>query len=314
MGKIFVCGEALIDFVPESEGSKAYVPFPGGSPFNAAKAAAQAGADVAFLGGISTDLFGDQMVADLQAHDVDTSLTPRSDDPSTLAFVDFATGDPRYAFFNIGTTTANMAPDAEALTPEAGDILDVGSISLIDLPGADNITRFAVEMSSRMMLAFDPNARPSMIHDRAAWDARMEALMAASSILKISAEDMDYMEPGVTAADFAAARLAEGCAMVVVTDGGTGATAFTGAETVQAVTPTVEVEDTVGAGDTFMGNMLAWLTRNDVASKADLAALTSGQLGEMLAVAMTAAAINCTRKGCNPPKLQETTDWMQARA
>lgn len=308
MPRIYVCGEALIDFVPvTSDSGSAYLPKPGGSPFNAAKAAALAGADVSFLGGLSTDLFGDQMVAELTAHGVDATLAPRSADPTTLAFVDFATGDPRYAFFNNGTATAKMAPDANALRPEPGDILDIGSVSLIDLPGADNITGFAQALSDRMMLAIDPNARPSMIEDRLVWDARMATLFDAAAIIKISSEDLEYIHPGLAHDAFAQIRIDAGTALVMVTDGANGARAWTRSGSSHVPTPQVTLADTVGAGDTFMGNALAWIQRKGVNGPADLAALGPEALTELLQIATMAAAINCTRIGCMPPKLSDVT-------
>jgi len=57
------------------------------------------------------------------------------------------------------------------------------------------------------------------------------------------------------------------------------------------------VADTVGAGDTFWGNTLAdWAMQ-----PADAAA----RVANTLALSMKAAAINCTRQGCQPPTLAE---------
>lgn len=107
MGTVWFMGEALIDFVPTmSPAGDAFAPRAGGSPFNAAKAAAQAGAKSGFLGAISNDLFGERLIADLEAHGVETRRTPRTDDPCTLAFVELTGGVARYAFFNALSATA----------------------------------------------------------------------------------------------------------------------------------------------------------------------------------------------------------------
>lgn len=303
MPRLFVCGEALIDFVPApaANGEAAYVPKPGGSPFNAAKAAARAGADVSFVGAFSDDFFGDQLVADLESAGVDCALSGRKSDPTTLAFVDFATGGPRYAFFNNGSANANMAPDTAALSMGPGDILDVGSISLIDTPGADNITDFAVALGQQTMLSIDPNARPGMIVDRPGWDRRIERLFDVATIIKLSVDDLDYIAPQTTPDDFAISRIRTGAALVVVTDGEGGATAFTADTRTTAPAYEVPVADTVGAGDTLMGSMLAWIGRNSVATAAALGDLTEDQLAAMLRYATVAAGLNCRHAGCNPP-------------
>ena len=91
---IVSCGEALIDFVPLTgvAGEAGYRPLPGGSPFNVAIAAARLGQPAGFLSRVSTDFFGDQLVATLQANAVDTGLVVRGEESSTLAFVALAAG------------------------------------------------------------------------------------------------------------------------------------------------------------------------------------------------------------------------------
>jgi len=65
--------------------------------------------------------------------------------------------------------------------------------------------------------------------------------------------------------------------------------------------PRITVTDTVGAGDTFWGNTLAdWALqqRDDAARDASQAA---ARVAKTLEHAVKAAAINCTRQGCQPP-------------
>lgn len=93
---------------------------------------------------------------------------------------------------------------------------------------------------------------------------------------------------------------------MVVTGGGDGALAMTAQASARAKGRRVEVVDTVGAGDTFMGNLLAGLQRATLGRETDLDTLSETDLQEILQIANTAAAINCTRKGCQPPSLSET--------
>lgn len=312
MGRLFFCGEALIDFVPMTgaDGTPGYAPKPGGSVYNAAKAAARAGGDSRFLGPISTDFFGDTLAAHLVETGVDISGAPRSPLPSTLAFVDLADGDPRYAFFNAGSAVANTAPSPDAIAPRPDDILDIGSISLIDNPGADNIARFALGLAPHLMLAIDPNARPSMTHAQSGWHARIAGLLDAAAIVRLSEEDLAFLAPGTGAEDFARTLLDRGTGLVVLTRGGAGALAWTRAGRADVVAPRVAVRDTVGAGDTLMGAMLAHLSIRGVAGTGALAALDADALGAMLAFATTAAALNCASVGCNPPSRDEIETFL----
>ena len=54
-GEVWVCGEVLIDLIPDGTEPKAVV---GGGPANTAKALARVGVDTQFIDGISTDNYG----------------------------------------------------------------------------------------------------------------------------------------------------------------------------------------------------------------------------------------------------------------
>jgi len=307
MPKLHICGEALIDFVPfqGAEGQSGYAPKPGGSPYNAAKAAARAGADVSFLGAISTDFFGDQLKSHLEESGVYCDALPRCKHPTTLAFVDLTSGDPRYAFYNNETSTANMAPNPAMIDVGPGDILDVGSISLIDLPGADNITNFAVTMSDRMMVSIDPNARPGMIQDWPAWHRRIAQLLEIASIIKLSVEDLKIIAPHQTEEQFARNHLAKSAGLVIITDGSEGATGYTDAAVHNTKPPEIVLADTVGAGDTLMGSALAWILGQGLSDADAIRGLNEEGLATLLEFATNAAAINCQSVGCNPPTRSE---------
>ena len=98
---ILCCGEALIDFVPLPE-SETYKPLPGGSILNIAVGLARQEVPAGFFSGLSNDFFGDQLVAHLQNNQLDVSLCPRLDAPTTLAFVSLpqsGSHEPQYAFY-----------------------------------------------------------------------------------------------------------------------------------------------------------------------------------------------------------------------
>lgn len=303
--KLWLMGEALIDFIPiTSDLGPGFVPRTGGSPFNAAKAAAQAGSDVGFLGAISTDMFGELLLADLAQYGVDTAQAPVVSDPTTLAFVALTDGVAKYAFFNTATATALMAPAKTGFVPAAGDVLSVGSISLIDAPGADNIARYALDHAGpggAAMLAIDPNARPTMTPDVAAWRDRITTLTSVAGLVHVSDEDLELLAPGQSPEDYAKARLDEGVGLVVVTLGDRGVLGFSPAGRVQVSSPRVQVADTVGAGDTIMGSLLADLMTRGLTTKPALSQVGTDTLGQMLTYAAMAAAINCESDGCAPP-------------
>lgn len=314
MAKLWFMGEALIDFVPVAvDGASAYAPRCGGSPLNAAKAAALAGASTGFLGALSMDLFGEMLAADLEAHGVDTRAAPRLDAPTTLAFVDLQTGEPRYAFYNEGTATRRIAPDPAAFSPGPDDVVDFGSISLIDLPGADAIVAFAEAVAGRARIAIDPNARPGMTSDMEGWRRRIGRILAVADIVRLSDEDLAALSPGLAPPTFAEAQLSRGAGLVVVTHGARGAEAWSTGANVRVPGLVVPVVDTVGAGDTLMGTLLAGLAAGGYTEAGALDRLTEPQLRATVERAVAAAALNCTRLGCAPPTTSALAEFLERR-
>lgn len=297
--KVYVSGEALIDFVPaQSDLGPAFAPRCGGSNFNAAKAAAQQDADVEFIGALSTDLFGDRLAADLEASGVSLTHSPRVEHPSTLAFVEFHGSDARYAFFNERSTTQLMDHSGTRLDPAPGDLLHTGSFSLVSDPGGASIVDLARSMASSMTLSVDPNARPSMIPDKDAWRERINGLIDLAGIVKLSDEDLDLLNPGTGPEDMLTSLVERGVSVAMVTLGPKGA--MISSRTGRVVVPAVigDVVDTVGCGDTVMGTLLAALAGK---TRDEISAMGDDELERLATRAMVAAALNARASGCQPP-------------
>lgn len=303
MPKIIVCGEALIDFVPTktAENELAFLPKPGGSPFNTAKAAARAGASAYFSGAFGPEFFSDQLKDDLAAAGVHDDLYEDTEGLTTLAFVDLSSGSPQYAFHNEGTANRIHQPKLNGVKLDKGSIICIGAVALIEPPASDNIVSFAEDHSAEALIAFDPNVRANLVADRAAWDKTLQRALNTTDILKLSDEDLEYIDANITIEDFAAKMLDSGIPLVIVTRGSEGAHAFNANGDILIKAPKIELVDAVGAGDTLMGSMLTWISENVDGTKAGLSALKVDQMADMLRFATTAAAINCTFAGCNPP-------------
>ena len=111
---IVVGGECLIDMVErEGEEGQSFLALPGGSPFNVALAAGRLGLPVSFLSRQSTDEFGRRLTAALVASEVDLSLCPTTDQPSTLAIagLDPERKGARYLFYTEGTAGVSLSED-----------------------------------------------------------------------------------------------------------------------------------------------------------------------------------------------------------
>ena len=89
---------------------------------------------------------------------------------------------------------------------------------------------------------------------------------------------------------------------VVLTGGGDGATLLrTGHAPLSMPAPAVALVDTIGAGDTFGAALSVALLEWGVQQAVQLHALPEMAWREVLRFACTAAALNCTRAGAQPP-------------
>lgn len=195
---ILVCGEALFDLFAEETGDRlAFDARIGGSPFNVAIGLARQQVPVAFLGALSTDLFGERLRQALAREGVDTSLCPRRDAPTTLSVVGLdASGSPAYAFY--GDNAADRQLQVDDLPDLPGDvrIIHMGSFSSLVDPIGGTLLDLARREHGRRLVAYDPNVRPSVVADLDAWRRRLDELLPHVDLLKISAEDAEALYPG----------------------------------------------------------------------------------------------------------------------
>jgi len=194
--RIALTGEALIDFTASEAGALAFLGHEGGSPLNTAVACARLGQPTGFLTQLSTDLFGERLMAFLARNGVDTRFILRSAAPSTLAFVERTPQTNRYAFYTHGSADATWAPEPLPQLPAECRFLHFGSISLLQEPAATHIAELVAANAGRCVIVFDPNVRPSLIPDMAAYRARVTEWFALADLVKLSDEDAELLAPG----------------------------------------------------------------------------------------------------------------------
>ncbi|MGJ7497659.1 carbohydrate kinase family protein [Variovorax sp. RT4R15] len=303
-----VCGEALMDvYMGESTPVGMLLDARiGGSPLNVAQGLARLERPVAFLCGLSTDALGERLFASLQAERVDTSLVLRNDAPSTLSVVSVdAGGVPRYAFHGNGAADRQLTPANLAALPPATRVLQFGSYALAVEPIGSTLRALAARERERCLIAYDPNVRLNVEPDLAHWREVVELMASLAHLVKVSDEDLGLLYPAETPEQVAARWLAGGAALVAITRGSKGSSAWTANAQADAPAQPVQVIDTVGAGDTFQAALLTWLDEHDALTPAALAALDARQLEALLRFAAQAAAITCSRRGADMPRRAE---------
>jgi fructokinase len=293
-----VCGEVVIDLIPDGTERKAVV---GGGPANTAKALSKLGITTQFIDGISTDKYGQMALKQLHKDGVLLDFVKFSDKPTCLAIVSLnEAGGASYEFVIDGTATFDFSvswlPDPVANKPS---LLHIGTLVTAIEPAASVLFEWAKQVAKVSPIVFDPNIRPAVMSDRAEYVKQVERWVSISSAVKVSDDDIYWLYPGVELDLVANKWLSMGPELVVVTFGDKGLTGYRKDEKVVVDAKKVVVADTVGAGDT-VGAILVEAIIEDGLEK-----LTGDRLSVMLVRAAKAAAITVSRTGALPPSKDE---------
>jgi fructokinase len=302
---VVVAGEALIDLVPGAAGElRAHA---GGGPFNAARAAARLGTPVSYLGRLSSDRFGVQLRAELTADGVGLDTAVTTEEPTTLALAELgADGSATYRFYVDGTSAPGLTErDVAAVLPARMGVLCVGTLGLVFEPSAQTLERLVAEAGDDVLVAVDPNIRPAAIDDPDGFRARMARIMRRADLVKASADDLAWLQPGLDPAAAMRAAMGDGDAARagVVTLGGDGAlVVLPSGESIAVAAPPAHVVDTIGAGDAFLGGLLSWWHREGL-TRAELS--DRARVVDAARFACRVAARTCERAGADPPRLAD---------
>lgn len=298
-----VIGEALVDVVNRPDGT--VETHPGGSPLNVAIGLGRLGRSA----GLLTWLGDDEHGALVRAHIATSAVTllegsTGAERTSVATATLDASGAATYEF------DLDWRVPADATVPAGAIVAHTGSIAAVLEPGAAGVLRLVREAREHATVTYDPNVRPTLMGNPADARRAIESLVALADVVKVSDEDLEWLLTGQAADSGAVEQLARewathGPAFVVVTRGGEGASAFAADGREVAVTaPRVEVADTVGAGDSFMGGLIDGLWGAGLLGadrREELRAIPDEVLAQILDRCARIAAITVSRPGANPP-------------
>ena len=319
--RVVSLGECLVDLIGADDGERgvAYRAHPGGSPMNAAVAAARLGTPTAFLTRISDDGFGALLRAHLTAAGVDLRLAESGTEPTSLAVVTLdAAGRASYGFYRAETADVSYDPRPRPTLPDSV-VVGNATVSLLRPPARDAFREVVAAHGrahggagghagaggrGRITWVVDPNARPALWPDADAFRREVAAWAELADVVKTSDADLAALGSDGTPADeaaIAATWLDAGAVAVVVTLGPDGARLHRpGLPPLDVAGRTVDVVDTVGAGDTFTAALTTGLVDRPHPQDLDDAAWTA-----LLRRAVVASSITCTRAGADPPTAAE---------
>ncbi|CAI8704495.1 MULTISPECIES: carbohydrate kinase [Pseudomonas] len=284
-----VFGEALTDLVQGTPGQ--WKGYPGGAPWNVARALGRLGVSSAFAGAVSKDSMGDEIVSQSKAAGLDMNFIQRVDRDPLVAIV-LSSRPPRYFF--AGDADLFFDPDQ---MPEGwlnhAELCHFSCISLARQPLADRLVKIAQEAKGAgKRISYDPNWRTLM--DRHYREQTFTTMTTLADMIKLSDEDLRHIYPGLT--EYQAMdelRALNSQAQILFTRGEHGMTLHTPDSQLDQPAIAVEVEDTVGAGDACMAGWLA------------AQMLGIADLKERLRFSAACASISCRHAGAHAPALAD---------
>ncbi|MBD8595306.1 carbohydrate kinase [Pseudomonas sp. CFBP 8758] len=286
---VVVFGEALTDLVQTTPGR--WQGYPGGAPWNVARAMSRLGVPTAFAGSISTDSLGDELYRQSEAAGLDLRYLQRVEADPLVAVVP-SSHPPRYFFAG----EADLHFDVLLLPSgwlAAAQLCHFSCISLARQPLGDRLVEVARQVKQHgKLISYDPNWRNLM--DARYREVTFPAMVALADIIKLSDEDLRQIYPGLSE-EQALQQLREmnEGAQVLFTRGAEGMVLFTLDGKVEQAAIAVEVADTVGAGD---ASMAGWLASSLLGIEAPQA---------RLAFAAACASVSCTNAGAYAPSRAE---------
>ncbi|WP_046175881.1 carbohydrate kinase family protein [Domibacillus indicus] len=305
MGTLYSIGEVLIDFIPLQKGKalKDVVSFeraPGGAPANVAASVSKLGGSSAMLTKLGEDAFGDFLLEKLAEAGVETKHIIRTSEANTaLAFVSLREdGERDFSFYRKPCADLLMTADEvdESLF-SAGDILHFCSVDLVESPMKHAHLK-AIESAKRngAFVSFDPNVRLPLWDSEEACRETILSFIPKAHLIKISDEELEFIT-GLSDEQAAIKSLFTGDVKAVIyTRGADGAALYMNDRKMESAGFSVQVQDTTGAGDAFIGSFLFQMLELETAPENSLSILE--QHGEeMLQFANAAGAITTTGKG-----------------
>lgn len=318
MLKPVLCGgEILLDFLSKDVGkgladSMLFEKRPGGSIFNVAVGLRRLGVPASLLTKLGGDEFSQGLMSVITEEKINTECLRRDPDlKTTLAFVALnKEGKPEFRFYRENSADTRLTvSEIEHIDPQDYSMYHFGSIALLEKPASDAYLEL-LDMfhGEKVTTSFDPNIRPSLIHDRKSFLQMFYRVSEVVDILKMSDDDLEYITGLADAREGLRKMPDRTNALILVTLGKNGAIASCRGQSRHVSTfNRVRVKDTTGCGDAFMAAILSGLLNSG-----DFTALSMSRLTDIVTFANAAATIVGTRYGASNsmPRLREVDRFL----
>ena len=250
----------------------------GGKGANQAAAAARLGASVAFLGRVGDDEFGEPLVQALEEKGIDTTLIkPASGTPTGAAFIT-VTPDGENAITVAPGANRSLTPgDVEAAADEIGGAGVFVAQMEVPVQAVLRAVEVAAEKGTRALV----NLAPTFEVPRELLEKLDPLVVNEHEAAFLLGREVEGVKGALSAAP---ELLTSGPRSAVITIGEDGAVLADGESVEHLPAPEVDVVDTTGAGDAFVGALATQIARG-------------ASLQEAVAYAVRAGAAAVTKEG-----------------
>ena len=260
--KIWVLGDAVVDLIPDGENH--YLRCAGGAPANVAVGIARLGGESAFIGRVGKDPLGEFMQQTLQQENVQTShmiLDPQQRTSTVIVGLD--NGERSFTFM-VNPSADQFLQVVDLPNFQANEWLHCCSIALINNPSRETTFEAIRRIKAAGgFFSFDPNLRESLW---ASFDDMKQTVMQAvalADVLKFSEEELTLLTDTQTLDDaFEKITALYPEKLIIVTLGKDGARYHLAGKQDVVAGKALKPVDTTGAGDAFVGGLLAGLSQH----------------------------------------------------
>ncbi len=282
-----VIGDALIDEIQSPDGSTDYV---GGAGLNVAVGLARLGVPATLIAAVGDDHDGQVIRTFLAGHGVQL-LGTISDLGTSRAVSKRINGEPSYSFNDAAVRREIHLGEAETQALDLASVVVV--VSSFPFDNQAQVCQLEQAVANpRSRLVLDPNPRPGLLRDAAAFNTNFHGLAANSLLAKISDEDAQLLG-GRDLTEMTDALISAGASHVLATAGRAGAsiTLATGLHITQPIAVLEgEVIDTMGAGDATLASTVKALMEDGIPQ-------TGLDWADIISSAMVVAAATCRSHG-----------------
>lgn len=260
--KIWVLGDAVVDLIPDGENH--YLHCAGGAPANVAVGIARLGGESAFIGRVGKDPLGEFMQQTLQQENVQTShmiLDPQQRTSTVVVGLD--NGERSFTFM-VNPSADQFLQVMDLPNFQANEWLHCCSIALINTPSRETTFEAIRRIKAAGgFFSFDPNLRESLWPSFDDMKQTVMQAVALADVLKFSEEELTLLTDTQTldeAFEKITALYPE--KLIIVTLGKDGARYHLAGKQDVVAGKALKPVDTTGAGDAFVGGLLAGLSQH----------------------------------------------------